>query len=169
MNPCPSWKDRLLDCALDAASATEASEVEEHVRACPACAEALAVYRARRQEMDSGLGGLARGAEPSPGFRARTLARLTSATAPLPWRLAWAGAPAAMVLIALLAAWALYRSGRGSVDLQREEWIAALELVDWRSPTEFLTRSFDQELLQSAPRLGDFYVPLSPNLVGGNR
>ena len=172
MNVCPSWKDRLLDYALDAPAvldATARSEVEEHVKACPACAEALRTWRGRRQEMDAGLGGLARGGEPPSGFRARTLARIKAAPAPLPWRLAWAGAPAALVLIALAAAWSLYRSGGTSIELRREQWVATRELVEWRSPTESLMRSSLGELLQSTPRLGDFYIPLSPNLAGGKR
>lgn len=168
MNACPSWKDRLLDHALDALDAREASQVEAHVEACPACARALAALRARRQEMDAALRGLGHAEGPPVGFRARLLQQRESAAARLPWRLAWAAVPAALVLIALATLF-IRASGGGSPDIQRAEWVATRELVEWRSPTETLMRSPIEGLLRSGPRLGEAYMPLSANLPGGNR
>jgi hypothetical protein len=52
--------ERLLDLACDALPPAEAREVEAHVAACPACAEALARMRATRRTM------AALGPEPAP-------------------------------------------------------------------------------------------------------
>ena len=131
---CGEWKDQLLDFALDASAARG---LEQHLQACPVCAAALAELRARRERMDTGLRQLVQSAEPSTDFRARVLA-----------------AVAALVLFAVLG---------GPLGPQPDlALMAAQELSRWQSPTETLLRSPAEELLQSAPPLGQFYFSLEP-------
>jgi anti-sigma factor RsiW len=168
MKSCTSWKDRLLDYALDALDARQAADVKRHVETCADCARALAGLRSRRQDMDRGLGDLARGAEPSPGFRARVMERIESSATPWPWRLAWAAVPLALILVALASAVFFRQGGGDSLEIRRAEWVAARELVEWRSPTEALLRSPVEELLRSTPQLSAPDISI-PNFPGGNQ
>ncbi len=148
------WKEHLMDFDLGAPTA---HGLEQLQRACPACAAALAELRARRERMDAGLRQLVQGAEPSIEFRARVLAAVE--TQPRHVRLwpAWAGALAAVAVLVLIAVLV------GPLAPQPDPALmAAHELSRWQSPTETLLRSPAEELLQSAPPLGQFYFSLEP-------
>ncbi len=151
---CGEWKEQLLDFALDASAARR---LEQHLQACPACAAALAELRARRERMDTGLRLLVQGAEPSTEFRARVLAAVETQPRQLGLWPAWAGALAAVAALVLFAVLV------GSLGTQPDPALmAARELSRWQSPTETLLRSPAEELLQSAPPLGQFYFSLEP-------
>lgn len=151
---CHDWKDQLLDFALGASAARG---LEEHLQACRACSAALVELRARREGMDAGLRQLVQGAEPSAHLRARVLAAVEAGSARKGWRPAWTAALAAvagLVLVAVLV---------GRLGPQPDPaLVAAQELSRWQSPTEVLLRSPLDELLQSAPRLGQSYFSLEP-------
>ncbi len=154
MISCGEWKEQLLDFALDA-SATRG--LGQHLQACPACAAALAELRARRERMDAGLRQLVQGAEPSTEFRARVLAAVETQPRHVGLWPAWAGALAAVAALVLFAVLV------GSLGPQSDPALmAAQELSRWQSPTETLLRSPAEELLQSAPPLGQFYFSLEP-------
>lgn len=151
---CGEWKDQLLDFALDASAARG---LEQHLRACPACAAALAELRARRERMDAGLRQLVQGAEPSTEFRARVLAAVEAQPRHVGLWPTWAGALAAVAALVLFAVLV------GPLGPQPDPALmAAQELSRWQSPTETLLRSPAEELLQSAPPLGQFYFSLEP-------
>ncbi|MCH7987096.1 MAG: hypothetical protein IH847_11015 [Acidobacteria bacterium] len=151
---CGEWKDQLLDFALDASAARG---LEQHLQACSACAAALAELRARRERMDAGLRQLVQGAEPSTEFRARVLAAVEAQPRHVGLWPAWAGALAAVAALVLFAVLV------GPLGPQPDPALmAAQELSRWQSPTETLLRSPAEELLQSAPPLGQFYFSLEP-------
>ncbi len=151
---CGEWKDQLLDFALDASAARG---LEEHLRACPACAAALVELRSRQEQVDAGLRQLVQGAEPSTEFRARVLAAVEAQPRHVGLWPTWAGALAAVAVLVLIAVLV------GSLGPQPDPALmAAQELSRWQSPTETLLRSPAEELLQSAPPLGQFYFSLEP-------
>lgn len=165
MTACRDQKDRLLDLALGALSASAVSELEQHLIACPACAAALAELRVQREQMEAGLRQLIRGAEPTAVFRARVLA--ATETSAVSWlaRPAWVGVLAA-ALVFVLAAVLLPGLGERWPSLTRSRSASLAPLSEWRSPTESLLRSPGDELLWSTPRLGQFYFPLQSALPG---
>ena len=151
---CGEWKEQLLDFALDASAARG---LEQHLRACSVCAAALAELRARRERMDAGLRQLVQGAEPSTEFRARVLAAVEAQPRHVGLWPTWAGALAAVAALVLFAVLV------GPLGPQPDSALmAAQELSRWQSPTETLLRSPAEELLQSAPPLGQFYFSLEP-------
>lgn len=157
MNACREWKDRLLDVALGA----PAKELEVHLAVCPACAAALADFRAQRQRLDAAVHQLVGAAEPSPALRARVLAAVESVPAAGQAQPASVGALAAVAVI-VLAGLLLDQPATAPRPLT--------SLSDWRSPTDWLLETPGDALLRSTPRVGDFYFPLEPekDSKGGN-
>jgi anti-sigma factor RsiW len=173
MNACPRWSDRLLDFSFGALEASALSEVEEHLQDCPACAARLGELRPLCQRLDAGVRQLVGGAAPSPGFRARLLSATEASATGAGWQPAWRGALAAVVsVLALVVAPSL--ADRWFAPAAPAAADSVTTLLEWRSPTESLLRSPTAELLQSAPRLGEFYFPLDSvatvegGEVGGN-
>lgn len=151
---CGEWKEQLLDFALNASAARG---LEEHLRACSVCSAAMVELRARRERMDAGLRQLVQGAEPSTEFRARVLAAAETQPRHVGLWPVWAGALAAVAALVLFAVLV------GPLGPQPDPALmAARELSRWQSPTETLLRSPAEELLQSAPPLGQFYFSLEP-------
>lgn len=159
MTACGKWKDRLLDSAL---GAPLASEVEEHLKSCATCSAALVELRARRERMDVALQGLARGAKPSPVFRARLLASLEAhaALASL-----WPARARVLTAVALVVVMGLFlvpiSKRRRSLTQPGAVSISESALSRWRSPTDGLLHSSADEFLESSPRLGEVYFPLN--------
>ena len=156
-NSCPEWTERLMDAAL---SNEVHAALGDHLKRCERCAAALTALRRRREQMDSLLPLLVRGAEPSLGFRARVLAA-TEYSLPRrrPW-LARAGALAAAtaVIVAVIVLGSVWRF---HVNKNKSNAILYASVAEWRSPTEALLRSGSSEILRSSPRLGELYFPLA--------
>ncbi|HEY1337779.1 MAG TPA: hypothetical protein VGF59_09730 [Bryobacteraceae bacterium] len=140
MSPCEQWRDRLLDCALGAPAEPDLSS---HLASCPACAEALAVWRANAARLDAAVGEFA-AANPAPGAAERALTRIGVPRPSLPYLRIAAGV-AALVVPALLILWPAPRPSIPS---------ATTQLSLWRSPTDSLLRSPADSLLREVPRLG---------------
>jgi len=159
MTACREWKDRLLDAALGEPAE---AKLDAHLAACPACSAALADWRAHGERLDAAVNQLVRAAEPSPAFRARVLAAAESVPAAGAAQPAWLGALAAVAVV-LLAGLMLDQPASAPRRVTR--------LSDWRSPTDWLLETPGDELLRSAPRVGDFYFSLEPekdSSKGGN-
>jgi hypothetical protein len=159
MSECAKYKDELLEAAL---TGSAEGLLEVHLRDCAACTEGLATLRARREKMDALLPLVARGAEPSTGFRARVLTaaettgnrRKTRA-----WRV-WvlAGATAA-VATALMTGWILeQRKGRLGAE---SEIAAAQKLAEWRAPSDVLLETPGNEILRTTPKVGEAYLKVT--------
>lgn len=159
MTACREWNDRLLDYALGSAAA----EVEAHVKACSACAAALAELCAANRQLDSALSTWVAGAAPSPAFRARVLAAAESSPARGLAPPAWAGAFAAVAVVILVGALVPRFTPPGTDPVR-----SGASLSNWRSPTESLLRPPAQDSFLSAPRLGEFYFPLKPAPAGAD-
>jgi len=160
MTACKKQEDRLLDYALGALPAAAAGEMETHLAACAGCAAALVEWRGRRERLDAALGTLVRGAEPPPAFRARVVAAAETAAAKRWTQPAWAGALAAVAVVALAGA------------LLERPAVAPrppVSLSEWRSPTDWLLRTPGDALLRTTPRLGEFYFPLPPAEAESNK
>lgn len=166
MTACRDWNERLLDYALGGLGASAVSQVDEHLKGCPACAAALHHWRARRGQLDAALCQLVRGAEPSPSFRARVLAGVEARSALGAAGPAWAGVLAGVAVMVLVAAWLPSLGERGAGLTSPELISSAATISAWRSPTQSLLRSPADELLRSTPRLGEFYFPLQPVPAG---
>ena len=149
MKGSETWKNRLLDYAL---GDTEQSAVESHLKSCPDCSAVVGRLREQKEQIETGLRQLVGGAQLSPGFRARVLARAGAGAGP--GRVAWAGALAALVLAAIFL-----NPSRPKPD---PAMLAAEDLSRWHSPTEMLLNSPADEWLDSTPRLGDYYFSLEP-------
>jgi anti-sigma factor RsiW len=109
---CNEINELLPDLASGLASATP--EVNEHLRACPACTETLAEFRKTMALLDEW-----QAPEPSPYFDTRLRARLREEAdkQPAGWW-AWARRPALAVSLAvvMVAGASLYRIEQKTVD-----------------------------------------------------
>jgi anti-sigma factor RsiW len=161
MTACKQWKDRLLDFVLEASSPAATSEVEQHLRSCSRCYPAVVELRSRREQMDAVLRQLVQEAEPSPEFRTRVLAEAERRERSAVRKPAWVGAVAG-VAVAVLAAVLLDRVGQDRADLTAPDLTT---LSTWQSPTDWLLESAPNELLESTPRLGEFYFRLEASPV----
>ena len=68
------------------------------------------------------------------------------------------GALAAVAVVLLAAVFLPPLAERWAALTERRQ--TSVSLSEWRSPTESLLRAPAHELMQSAPRLGEFYFPL---------
>jgi hypothetical protein len=155
-NECTNWKDPLLEAAV---TGRAADGLEEHLVNCANCTEELAALGARQERLDSLLPLLAQRAEPSPGFRARVLARVEAASearreSP---RRAWglAGAIAVVLAILMIGLTLQRRSGR---TVPQTELAAAEKLAEWRAPSDVLLKTPGREFLRTMPRIGESYL-----------
>jgi anti-sigma factor RsiW len=161
-SPCREWNDRLLDFALGSFEPQDAAAVEAHLASCAACAAAVSELQCRAAALNSAVHQIVQGAELPSGFFARVLARLEAHPAPAwpRWRLAVLGAGIVAVLIVgtILGPFL----ARRWPSLRHPALEPTATLSTWQSPTEGLLRSSGEELLQGAPRLGEFYFRLQP-------
>jgi anti-sigma factor RsiW len=159
-NDCTKWRDPLVEAAL---TGRAAAGLEDHLSKCVNCEEELRALRARRERLDALLPHLAQGAEPSPGFRARVLARAEAANEARherPWR-AWALAGAISVTLGTLIIGVAF-DRRAVRTLPEPELSAAQKLAEWRAPSDVLLKTPGREILQTMPKIGESYlqVPL---------
>ena len=157
-NACKEWKDQLLETAL---TGTAPRDLEEHLQSCAGCGAELKELRARRKRLDALLPMTARGAEPSPDFRARVLAAAESASEgkhARPWRVWTLAGATAVIVVALVAGLTLPRKNGGMVP--PNELAGAQKLAEWRAPSDSLLRTPGQELLKNTPKLGNSYLQL---------
>lgn len=172
MNPCPQWRDSLHDFALDALPHSAARAVEDHLRECVPCAASASDLKLRRRQMDAGLAQLFSTAEAPAGFRARILAAAEASRPASAWQPAWSAALAGVAL--LIVAAALFQMPGWRSEPANPPQPPTVSLTDWRAPTDGLLPPRLSELLNSGPRLGEFYFPLdsiSTSLsrdIGGN-
>jgi anti-sigma factor RsiW len=155
-NDCTKYREQLVEAALNGSAAGDAGK---HLQSCPDCAKELAALRERRDRLDTLLPLLARGAEPSAGFRARVLAAAekTSERNRLGPRRAWVFAGlAAVVVAALTIGWILEQ--RQSRLAAEDEIAAAQKLAEWRAPSDVLLETPENELLRTTPKLGQSYL-----------
>ncbi len=150
-NVCGKWKDQLLEAALTGA---QPRDLELHLRSCKRCAEELRELEGIRARQDSLLPLLVSGSQPSPEFRTRVLAAAEAGErkrAPL-WRV-WAlvGATAAAATVFMIQRSTVRRA-------EAEELAAAQRLAEWRAPSDSLLRTPGQEILKTAPKLGESYL-----------
>ena len=157
---CAQWKDALLEAALHGATNRD---LEAHLRTCLPCAHHLETLRARRESMDGLLPLIAQAEDPSPDFRARVLAAVEadSSRKPKGFWLDWRWAAAAVATAAVLIALTLHRNA--SSVIPAEELASAQKLTEWRAPSDFLLQAPAANILRAAPKLGESYLPLSPN------
>lgn len=158
MNACRSWQLRLPDYVLDALSSSATRPLEDHLHQCAACAAAAADLRQRRQQMDATLDKFFSDAEPSPTFGARVLAAAEAAPPATGWQPAWASALAGVALV--VVAVVLLQPFQRRWEMRSAPVMASPSLSQWRAPTDGLLRPRPSELLNSGPRLGEFYFPL---------
>jgi hypothetical protein len=148
---CAKFRDRLLEAVLTGSTETG---LALHLQHCADCASELAALQARRKRLDTLLPLLARGAEPSAGFRARVLAAAEGASERRrrPWRV-WvlAGVTAAVAA-------ALILEQRASRMAEDAEIVAAERLAEWRAPSDVLLQTPGQEILRTTPKLGESYL-----------
>lgn len=172
MNPCHQWSEVLHDFALDALPVSAARALEEHLRLCIPCAAAASDLRQRRLQLDAGLSQLFSAAEPAADFRARVLAAAEASRPASTWQPAWRAALAGVAL--LIMASALFQLPGWRRQAANPPQPPAVSLSDWRAPTDGLLAPPSSALLNSGPRLGEFYFPLdsistSPSHeIGGN-
>jgi hypothetical protein len=153
---CAKWKDELLEAAL---SGVAASGLEEHLLLCASCAEELAALCARREQLDSLLPLVARGAEPPPEFRAQVLAAAAAANearGARSWRV-WALAGATAVTAATLLIVLAVRQSEVRI-VPASDLAAAEKLAQWRAPSDVLLETPGREILRTTPRLGESYL-----------
>jgi len=171
MSACREWKEQLLELAARGPEAANdpgaaSRRLEAHLQTCAGCAAALAEFRGGAARLSAAFPALADGAAPNEGFEARVFVRISAHKGAGPvasyvkvWRhsfrmrLAVAGALCALVIAALV--WPSVKKlwqGREPV----------VSISEWRSPTDSLLRTPGQELLQSGPKVGDFYFSLRP-------
>jgi anti-sigma factor RsiW len=155
-NDCAKYRDQLLEAAL---TESAAGALEMHLQSCSECTTELATLRARREQMDSLLPLLARGAEPSGGFRTQVLAAAGAAREQKGvrhWR-AWVLAGvAAAVAAAAMTGWMLEQN---KSRLEAEIDIAtAQKLAEWRAPSDVLLENPGNEILRTTPKLGESYL-----------
>ena len=148
MKPCPERREERLDLALGEPSPA----LEEHVRACAACAADVDSLRRKAGLLDRYTRALMAAGSP-PHLASRVLARARStgahpreANRPR-WRLAWAGA-------GLFVATVLMILVRTPAAVSPSELIS---LSRWESPTDFLLQTAESQLMRSAPRVGETY------------
>lgn len=155
--PCEKWKDELLEAAL---SGARPRNLELHLRDCKGCAAELRELQAIRERQDSSLPLLARGSEPSPGFRTRVLAAAEAEgerkRAPRwrVWALVGATLAAAVVLMVYRGAFRNDEAG---------ELAAAQKLAEWRAPSDSLLKTPGEEILKGTPKLGESYLRVPVN------
>jgi anti-sigma factor RsiW len=158
---CSKWREQLLEAVL---AETRASALRDHLLACPDCARELAGLRARREQLDALLPLLARGAEPSPEFRARVLAATEAQEArkgrrSQPWPVWLLAAVAPLVAVALMIATMLNR--RTTPAAPGYELAMAEKLAQWRAPSDALLATPGPEILRTTPKLGESYLKFS--------
>jgi hypothetical protein len=155
-NECAKWKDELLEAAL---TETAAAGLREHMLKCADCTADSAALRARNERLDTLLPLVAQGSEPSVDFRARVLAAAEASETSR--GIAWpewqrAGAMAAILVVALVISFTLYR--RDARTLPQGELEAVQKLSEWRAPSDALLKTPGLEILQTTPRLGETYL-----------
>ncbi len=153
---CENWKEPLLEAAL---TGSVGATLASHLESCPACSVELKVLESRRAQLDGLLPQLARGAEPSPEFRARVLAvtevsahKSTSSSWRL-WTLAGVSILAAIVLVISIA-----ENRRSTAVVAKDELAAAQKLAEWRAPSDGLLATPGQEFLRNVPKFGKSYL-----------
>jgi anti-sigma factor RsiW len=154
-NACEKWKDQLLEAAL---TGRASKDLEEHLKNCASCAADLDELGARRVRLDALLPLVAKGEEPSAGFRARVLAAAESADErkrARPWR-RWTLAGAAVLVAALIVGVTLLR--RNGLAVPEGNLAVAQKLAEWRAPSDGLLRTPGQEILNTTPKLGNSYL-----------
>jgi len=156
---CQKWRDQLLEAALTGA---RSKDLELHLLNCKGCAAELRELETIRARQDSLLPLLVRGAQPSPGFRARVLAAAETnkehKRAPRwrVWALVGAAATAATVFVLQRA---MLRNE------EAKELAAAQKLAEWRAPTDSLLKTPGEEILKTTPKLGESYLPVPVSKV----
>ena len=153
---CTKFRDQLLEAAL---TGNPASVLEQHLQHCADCTKELAALRARRERMDLLLPLVARGAEPSAGFRAHVLAAAEAASeqkTSRPWRVWVPLGVTAAIAAALLTAWTLEQKTSRMAAVS--EIAAAEKLAKWRAPSDVLLETPGNEFLRTTPKLGESYL-----------
>jgi predicted anti-sigma-YlaC factor YlaD len=156
---CAKYRDQLLEAAL---TGSAEGVLEAHLQSCVACTQELAALRARREQMDTMLPLLARGAEPSAEFRAQVLSAAEAAGKQRrlrPWRLWVLAGVTAAVAAALTTAWMVER--RTSRMRAEDEIAAAEKLAEWRAPSDVLLETPGNEILRTTPKLGESYLKVA--------
>lgn len=154
---CTKWRDQLLEAAL---AGTAEGKLAQHVAKCRECSAALEELRARRERLEVLLPLMAR-AEPSAEFRARVL---NAAEASLSAKREMTGRVWGFAAVAIVSGAALLIGlalNRKAGQLPAAELTAAEKLAEWRAPTDVLLNTPGQELLRTAPKLDDSYLPAS--------
>ena len=159
MNACREWNDLLLDAAL---LGTVSTKLESHLQACSPCTKRLGDLRSRCEQMDHAISGLVGDAEAPRELQQQVLQAVAAISVKRQWWRPEVAAIAAMALVCcvLLLLIPLRRNGAGAADGQRRASISNSSLT-WQSPTASLLGPAKNQLLQSPPRLGDFYFPLA--------
>ena len=159
MNQCNQMREELLAVA---AGRDAGADLELHLERCPACAAALAQWRARSLQLDAGI-RQALAAEPPPFLAERILARIRSRGAASLWPARWKPVCATLVLAATAMAFTYYRRA-GVARHQQEEpvRVTAVALARWHSPTENLLVMAQSRAWMRAPLLGDTFFAIRP-------
>lgn len=155
-NDCAKYGDQMVEAAL---TGEVARELGEHMAHCADCAQELERLRAKQKEMDAFLPLLARGAEPSAGFRTQVLAAAEATDErkrALRWQ-SWVLVGASATLVAVITTgW--IREQKKSQEARETEIAAAQKLAEWRAPSDVLLETPGNEILRTTPKLGESYL-----------
>ena len=159
MKPCnESWSDRLIGWVSSAGDDTRSSEserraIQSHLETCGACRSTVRILKEQREKLDDSVAELVR-CEPSPEFRARLLATVSSSSQ-APWA-RWARVGLATAVAAAVGVWLQGRATRDAHEELRVLQSAAM-ITNWRPPTDSLTRLPGRMGSPSPLRFGEFY------------
>ncbi len=157
-------KEALLEAAL---RGEPSRDLAAHLENCPACRSALSEWKLRNARLESLLPLLARQTAPSPAFRAKVLAVAAQPARHRVWFLRPAFLAVCVVSVVTLggAAYRVWRSHNVDPDFDLQ---AVRQLTEWRAPSDVFLKTPGQELLRSAPRIGDSCVKIPVSLKEEN-
>ena len=160
MKPCNErWNDRLIGWVSSAGDDTRISEsqrreIQNHLETCGACRSAVRILKGQREKLDDSVAELVR-FEPSPEFRTRLLAAVSSSSQASGAGWAWVGLASAVAAAAVV-----WFQGQVTHDAHEELWAlreSAAMISNWRPPTDSLTRLPGPMGLPTPLRFGEFY------------
>lgn len=147
MTTCTEWREELAGHALGGPASVA---LAAHLASCFACTSALAAWRDQIEHIDAGVREMA-ASEPPPYLPARVLAAIRNRRRPgwvRSWKIAVAGlAGAAALAVSILSVRARMQA--------EKSYAAAVQIANWRPPSDVLLQLPGDSLLKEVPRLGE--------------
>jgi len=166
MKPCDDrWREELVEHAL---GSPPSAPLTEHLKSCAVCSEALREWKARMDQIASGVRQLA-ASEPSAQAAQRVMAEVRSQRQRV-WLPQWRWVTATVSGLAILAASFIYAWKAQNQRNEAERTLAAASAIGrWKSPTEGLLRPPADRWLKEPPRLGQYFYQLKTNVFEKER